>query len=372
MGPLTIRSIETIPIRVELPRVYKGSHYQMGWRCTIITRVVTEEGVVGEAYNADADAEQSEIVDIIQQELAPLVEGKDCLAYEACWEAMMPPTFDQLRDRALVVQAIGCVDSAIWDAIGKALGEPLYRLWGGYRSAIPMIGIGGYYGGQQGSIEEEVEFFGQQGMVGMKFKIGKASPEEDVVRLRSAVSAAGDGFVFMVDANQAYTREEAIRFANLASEITTLRWFEEPCRWYDDRLAMRDVRMIAGVPVAAGQSEISRSAMRDLMLSGSIDVSNFDASWGGGPTEWRKVAALAAAFGVDLGHHEEPHISSHLLASVPHGTYVEAFHPDRDPIYWQMIANRPDLKEGHLQLPDGPGFGWVLDEDFIHAHRADR
>ena len=108
-----------------------------------------------------------------------------------------------------------------------------------------------------------------------------------------------------------------------------------------------------------------------MMAAGAIDVCNFDASWGGGPTEWRRVAALAAAFDVQLGHHEEAQVASHLLASQPHGTFVEAFSPARDPIFWQLIANRPSLVDGEFALPERPGFGWTLDEDFIAAHRVD-
>ena len=131
-------------------------------------------------------------------------------------------------------------------------------------------------------------------------------------------------------------------------------------------------RRRGNVNVAAGQSEISRVGMREMMAAGAIDVCNYDASWGGGPTEWRRVAALAAAFEVQLGHHEEAQIGAHLLASQPHGTYVEAFSPTRDPIFWNLIENRPSLLNGEFPLPDRPGFGWVLDEAFIEKHRVDR
>lgn len=368
-----IESIETIPLKVELDRVYKGSYYRMPHRATIITRVRTSDGIVGEAYNADSDDEQPEILSIIHEELAPLVVGRSIFSTEACWEAMHPPTRDQLRDRRLTVQAVSAVDTAIWDAVGKAAGQPLYRLWGGFRDAIPMIGIGGYYEEPgKPSIEDDVEFFLGEGMVGMKFKIGGATPEVDAARLRRAVDTAPDGWAFVVDANQGYTVAQAVEFVARASEFVKLRWFEEPCHWDNDRLAMRDVRFRTGVPIAAGQSEIGAGAMRDLLVDGAVDVVNFDASWGGGPTEWRRVAALTKVFGVQLGHHEEGHLAAHLLASVPNGTYVEAFRPERDPIFWQMIANRPALVDGDFRLPEGPGLGWVLDEDFIAAHRVDR
>src|SRR6187551_1999308 len=143
---LLIEALETIPIRVPLPFTYKGSYYQMRNRCTIITRVRTADGIVGEAYNADEDEPiQSEILAIIRDELAPRVIGQDALSTERVWESMLPSTFDQLRPRWYAMQAIACIDTAVWDAVGKAMGAPLWRMWGGYRDRIPMIGIGGYY-----------------------------------------------------------------------------------------------------------------------------------------------------------------------------------------------------------------------------------
>jgi L-alanine-DL-glutamate epimerase-like enolase superfamily enzyme len=378
--PLTIESIETIPVRASLPFTYKGSYYRMRNRCTIVTRIRTSEGIVGEAYNADEDEPlQSEILAIVRDELTPRVVGLDAFATERVWEAMLPVTFDQLRPRWYAMQAMACIDTAIWDAVGKALGQPLWRLWGGYRDRVPMIGIGGYYipedeaaKGQE--IEREIDFFqGEHGMVGMKFKVGARAPQEDAARLRRARDHAGEGFLFVVDANQGYTVPEALAFlAAVRAEGIEVRWFEEPTRWHADFRGLRDVRYRGNVNVAAGQSEISRVGIREMMAAGAIDVCNYDASWGGGPTEWRRVAALAAAFDVQLGHHEEAQVGAHLLASQPHGTYVEAFSPARDPIFWQMLENRPELVDGEFPLSERPGLGWVLDEGFIGRYRVDR
>jgi D-galactarolactone cycloisomerase len=377
--PLTIESIETIPIRVPLPFTYKGSYYKMRNRCTIITRIRTSEGIIGEAYNADEDEPlQSEIRTILHDELAPAVIGLDAFATERVWEAMLPATFDQLRPRWYAMQAMACIDTAVWDAVGKAMGQPLWRIWGGYRDRVPMIGIGGYYipddesaKGQE--IEREIDFFqSEHGMVGMKFKIGAEPPAVDAARLARARRHAGDDFLFVVDANQGYTVSEALEFvAAVRAEGIAIRWFEEPTRWHADFRGLRDVRMRGNIDVAAGQSEISRVGMREMMAAGAIDVCNYDASWGGGPTEWRRIAALASSFDVQLGHHEEAQVASHLLASQPHGTYVETFAPARDPIFWGMLENRPALIDGHFPLPEAPGLGWVLDEAFIAKYRVD-
>lgn len=175
----------------------------------------------------------------------------------------------------------------------------------------------------------------------------------------------------MADANQGYTPEQALTFLHLI-EGDNIRWFEEPVHWYNDRLAMRDVRLKAGVPVCAGQSEIGRAAARDLMADGAIDVCNFDASWSGGPSEWRRVAGLAASYGVQMAHHEEAQLAVHLISSIPHGTYVEAFHPDRDPVFWNIDAGRAPLRDGLLAVPDRPGLGIEFDWEWIDQFRLDR
>ena len=82
------------------------------------------------------------------------------------------------------------------------------------------------------------------------------------------------------------------------------------------------------------------------------------------------MAAMALSFDVRMCHHEEAHIGAHLLASIPHGTFADTMHADRDPIWNHMIANRPDVVNGHITLSGRPGLGWELDEDFIRKYRV--
>ena len=366
---LTIERIETVAVRVPLDRVYKGSHYRMTHRSTIITRIHTASGIIGEAYAGDEDAGLADINAIILNEIAPVLVGEDAFATERCWQLARPATWDILRDRRLGLVATACVDVAIWDAVGKALNRPLHKLWGGYRTQVPVITIGGYYAADA-DITAEVRGLVDAQFAGMKFKIGGLTPEEDAIRFREARKAAGPDFKLAVDANLGWTPAEAIRFAQLVDDCDIM-WFEEPCVWQNDRRAMRDVRLAGGVPVCAGQSEFSAAGCRDLMETGSIDFCNFDSSWSGGPTEWRRAAAIASVYDVRMAHHEEPQVASHLLASIPHGTFLEYFHPQRDPIWHNIIANKPKLENGHIQLPTGPGLGWELDLDYIAKYRTE-
>jgi D-galactarolactone cycloisomerase len=366
-----ITSIEVTPIEVPLARVFRGSHYSMDRRATLITRIHTDEGVTGEAYNGDDPDEQHTIAAIIREEIAPRLDGSSPLQVERLWQEMLPLTFDILRDRRTVVLAMACVDSALWDLLGKVAGIPLSVLWGGYTTELPIIAIGGYYEQTHAELAAEIEAYLELNLAGCKMKVGGASPADDAARFRAMREAGGEDFVLIADANQGYTVAEAVEFCRLV-EDAGLRWFEEPVRWNIDVVGMRDVRFKTGVPIAAGQSELSIAGVRSLAEAGAIDVCNFDASWSGGPTEWRRVAGLAAAYGIEMAHHEEPQIAAHLLASVANGTYVECFHPDRDPLFWNLIANRPDIQAGRYPVPEGPGLGLILDEDYIARHRVDR
>jgi D-galactarolactone cycloisomerase len=362
--PLHLESVEVVPIRVPLGRVFQGSKYSMDSRCTLITRIRTREGIVGEAYNGDEPRTQAEIARIIVDELGPLLAGREIPAQAALWNSLLPPTFDILRDRRLVIMAMAAIDSAAWDAAGKALGVPLWRLWGGSRSSLPIIAIGGYYDADEGALAREMADYRRLGIGGCKFKVGGRSPEEDAGRLRAARAAAGPDFVLMADANQAWTLSEALRFARLVEDLD-VRWLEEPVRWANDRLDLAALRTKTPIPITAGQSETTASGARDLIASGAIDVCNFDASWGGGPSVWLRVAAVAETYGVEMGHHEEPQVAAHLLAGVANGTYLECFHPDRDPIFWQMLASRGGPVDGRYDLSEAPGLGLELDPAFI-------
>ena len=370
-GALIIEHVETICIIAPLAREFRGSHYRMTHRATVIMRLHTDQGIIGEAYVGDEDHSLAEIDRIIHEEIAPVLVGQDAMAVERRWQDMVPVTYDILRDRRLGLVALAAADTAIWDAIGKALGQPLWKLWGGFRNRIHMIAIGGYYGEPLGSIEEEMAQYQELGLAGVKFKVGGRSAREDAERVMKAREAAGDEFIIAIDANQGYTVPVALELCKRLDGVG-VRWFEEPVQWTNDRRSLRDVRHIGGIPVAAGQSELSPSGCRDLMEHGSIDVCNFDASWSGGPTAWRRTAAIAHSYDVQMGHHEEPQVSSHLLASQPHGTYAECFHPDRDPFWWNLIANRPALVDGQIELSDRPGLGWDLDWDYVEKYRIRR
>ncbi|MDB5534421.1 MAG: mandelate racemase/muconate lactonizing enzyme family protein [Hyphomicrobiales bacterium] len=367
-----ITRIEAIHVRIALPRDFRGSIYHVPEKNAVITRIYTDHGPMGEAINGEGNAEShAAAVKVIETELTPRLIGQDASNIEALWTKMWAATHVSTRDRRPEVRAIACIDSALWDIKGKQANMPLYKLWGGARDSLPIIAIGGQYhdGYAAADYGKEVAFYKDYGLAGCKFKVGGKTPAEDAHRTRAARAAVGDDFVLCVDANRGWSLATALEYCRHVRDLD-LRWFEEPCHWHDDKRDMAQMRLKSGLPICAGQSEITAEACRDLVLTGAIDVCNLDASWGGGPTAWLRVAKMAACFGVEMGHHGEPVVGSHLLAAVANGTYVETHHPDRDPIFHKMVGGRGKIANGYYELPQAHGWGVTLDEEMIAKYRV--
>jgi len=368
---MKIHSIESIAIEIPLKRNFGGSTYSVTKRCTVITRARTDEGLASEVYNGDNREHGREIVRLIHEDLAPRLAGMEVLEVERAWQAMFELTHTS-RDRKTLLEAISCVDCALWDLVGKSQGKSVCALLGGTRDRLPIISIGGYYmaGKTLADIGREMESYRAAGMAGCKFKVGGLAPDEDAKRVEAARRAAGPDFLLVVDANRGWNAQEAIRFARLVEPLG-IGWFEEPCHWYDDVALMARVRQATGIPVTAGQCEITSHGVRRLVEAGAVDFVNFDVSEGGGVTDWRRAAEICRNAGVRMAHHEESQIAQQLLAGVPHGTYVECFaDPDRDPVWQAMWANRPPARNGHMEVSQQPGFGLELDWKLVDRYRV--
>jgi len=367
---MRIHGVDAIAIDIPLKKNFGGSTYSVLKRSTVITRLRTDEGITSEVYNGDNREHGRDIARMIREELAPLIVGMDVFASERIWANLFALSTAN-RDRKTLMEAIACVDCAVWDAIGKATGRGVRELLGGFTDKVPIISIGGYYmeGKTLSDIGREMEAYRCAGMAGCKFKVGGLSPTQDAQRVAAARKAAGPDLLLAVDANRGWSAEEAIQFARLIEPLD-IRWFEEPCHWYDDAALMARVRANTRIPITAGQSEITSHGVRRLIEAGAVDIVNYDVSEGGGVTDWRRAAALCATAGLAMAHHEESQIAQHLIAAVPHGTCIECFaDPERDPVWQSMWVNRPPIKDGMMPVAPGPGFGLELDAKMIEKYR---
>jgi L-alanine-DL-glutamate epimerase-like enolase superfamily enzyme len=180
----------------------------------------------------------------------------------------------------------------------------------------------------KGTIDEmaaEIAGYVGEGYTAVKVGFGKKGfarlvedPNRDLEFVQAAREAIGDGVDLMVDAGYKVRWEvtQAIRIVR-DMERYRIRWIEEPVRWDDQLEGLRLVREGSPIPVTAGQGEISRFGVRDLILHGRVSILNVEVTIAGGVTEWRRMAALASHFHVEMAHHEESQIALHLLASIP-------------------------------------------------------
>ncbi len=365
---LSIGRIEAIPFAIPLPRAFAGPGYTVTHRTATLTRVHAG-GLVGEALNASGETGMAETVArIVEAEIAPLLAGRDTADIDGCWLAADAVTARIDRDIRPAVRALSAVDCALWDLAGKAAGLPLHRLWGASRPTLRTLANAGY------DAASSPEAFAQEmlelqalGLGGCKFKVG-GDPGHHAARVEAARAAVGPDFVLAADANRSWDRERAVRFCRLV-EGMGLRWLEEPCGWRNASEDDAHVRRVTGMAICAGQSEISGRGCAQLMETGAIDICNFDASWGGGASEWRRVAGFAALKGIAMAQHGEPHLGIHLVGSATRRTYVETHHPDRDPLFHGMIVDRGPLQDGHYTAGEGAGWGVTLDMDRLQRYR---
>ncbi|MFI6348552.1 mandelate racemase/muconate lactonizing enzyme family protein [Streptomyces sp. NPDC050560] len=367
-----IERAEAVAVEVQLPATFLGSTYSVPTRNTVITRLHTDDGLVSQVYNGDPPSAARTIAHTVTEELLPALVGRSIFDHRALWAAM-GDRVRHMRDKAVGMQSVACLDTALWDLKGKALGTNVASLLGGNATSVPAMAIAGYYaeGKTLDDLAEEMRGLGAAGVAGCKVKVGGRTPAEDAERVAAARDGGGPGFALAVDANRGWTVREAADFAARIAHLD-IKWFEEPCHWYADGEWMGQLARRCPLPICAGQSEISSHGMHRLFAAGGVDVMNFDASEAGGPSEWQRAHAVAGMYGAGVGHHEEPQMAIQLLASTPARTYVECFpDPDRDPVFAHMMTAGPRLGDGVISVPQRDGFGLEFDEDFVGRHTVE-
>ena len=276
---MKIKHVEAIPLVRNLDEEFVGGTYRITSRNTIVTRVELDNGIIGEVFGGDETQYQMDVCHIVNDIYGPLVSGGDVTDVELHFDRMWHKKLDldqrsihnlDLAKHCVRMQAIACVDNAIWDALGKSLKLPVYKLLGGYRDKVPVIAIGGYVmkGKTIADLETEVAHYRELGVCGMKLKVGRSSLEEDIERARRARKIGGPDFHLCTDANQAWTIDQAMQFARAARDLN-LAWLEEPIQWQDQIEGNARLRTV-GIPVCLGQGEISRHGCRDLIMSARL------------------------------------------------------------------------------------------------------
>jgi L-alanine-DL-glutamate epimerase-like enolase superfamily enzyme len=183
-------------------------------------------------------------------------------------------------------------------------------------------------------------------------------------------AALGPDIDIMVDAHGTFTVGDAKRFAAMVADCD-LAWFEEPVIG-DDKQGMAEVRASCSIPIAAGESEATRFAFRDLAMMRAVDVFQPDLGFCGGVTEGMRIAAIAAAFNLRFAPHlwaGAPCFFAGLhLCAASSASYILEYSLGANPMIHDLAEETIAVEDGMIAVPDRPGLGLTVSEAFLKAH----
>jgi L-alanine-DL-glutamate epimerase-like enolase superfamily enzyme len=327
--------------------------------CVLIF-IDTDKEVTGESLLFTFGTKRLDVLNSMVLSLKSLVIGENPDYTERIWQKLWKE-LGFFGNKGIYLFGLSAIDMACWDVVGKAAGKPLYKLFGAYRDEVPAYSSGLWL---TQSIEElvvEARGFLSEGFRAMKMRIGKPRLEEDVERVRAVRQAVGPEVDLMVDANQRFTVEHAIRLGRKLEEFN-LAWFEEPVPAYDIEGSAR-VAAALDVPIATGENEYTRYGFRHLLETKAADILMPDLARVGGFTELLKVAHMAEAYEVPISPHIFSEQSLQILGTIPNGTYLE-YMPRFSPLYQEKLQ----FKDGWVVLPKRPGIGFTFSSDAMKSY----
>jgi L-alanine-DL-glutamate epimerase-like enolase superfamily enzyme len=259
---------------------------------------------------------------VIGDTLAPLVEGQP-LAIGSLWEAMGA----QLRNAGrpgIGFCALSAVDVALWDLQARLLGAPLVSVLGAVHETATVYGSGGFTSYSLDRLAGQLAGWVEAGIPRVKIKVGR-DERADPERLATARESIGPDVELYVDANGAYSRKQALGWAERYALEWDVRWFEEPVSSADlDGLRQLRDRVPATIEIAAGEYAYVPADVRQML--GCVDCLQLDVTRCGGFTGFLRAAAVAAAHGLDVSAHGAPQLAAHACCAIPRLRHVEWFH----------------------------------------------
>ena len=321
---------------------------------TLVVCEVAAGGERGLGYTYSHTAAAALIEDL----LAPEVIGRDALDTPATWRAMAARVRNVGRP-GLASTAISAIDAALWDVRARLAGVPLVALLGRAHEQVDLYASGGFtsYGLEQ--LNDQLAGWADRGFRAVKIKVGR-EPERDADRVAAARSAIGEDVELFVDANGAYSRKQALGFAELFAEQGVI-WFEEPVSSEDlEGLRLLRDRAPARIEIAAGEYGYGLHDFRRLLEAGAVDCLQADATRCGGITGFLAVASLCLAYGIGLSAHTAPALHLHACCAALPLRHLEWFH-DHVRIE-RMLFDGAQEPVGGALLPDlsRPGLGLEL------------
>jgi L-alanine-DL-glutamate epimerase-like enolase superfamily enzyme len=298
---------------------------------------------------------------LIGEMLAGVAVGRSALDPPGAWDAMVRAVRNAGRP-GIASMAIAAMDVALWDLKGRILGRSVSDLIGSLRTEVPVYGSGGFVSMSDDELVRQLQGWVEDlGCRAVKIKIGEAwgtSERRDLERTEVARRAIGEATGLFVDANGGYERKQAIRMAERLRDLD-VAWFEEPVS-SDDLDGLRMVAEAVTPDVAAGEYGYDLVYFERMCAARAIDCLQADVSRCAGITEWLRVAAVAAAHGLEISGHTAQSLHLHAATAVPNLRHLEYF-ADHARAERLLFDGVPDVKDGVLRTdPSRPGIGLLL------------
>jgi L-rhamnonate dehydratase len=268
------------------------------------------------------------------------------------------------------VMAMAAVEMAMWDAKGKHLGQPLWKLWGGvYRRNVEVSAY--LFGTDQLKLAASAQTFLDQGYRSFKVKIGMGA-DSDITNVETVRKVVGN-LNLRADVNSAWTPGTARRTLEKLRPFD-LQYIEQPLE-LDDLLGHAQLRQMQPVPVALDESAYTLADVSNIIRMGAADVILLDPHEIGGLWQTIKAAAIAEAAGIpvtlhsggELGFSQSAYVQ--LAASIPNMSL--AIDSERDYLSGDVVTSPPSVKEGCFDLPTDPGLGVLPDFRLLDKHQTE-
>jgi L-alanine-DL-glutamate epimerase-like enolase superfamily enzyme len=336
---------------------------------SVLVVVRSEDGTegIGECYPIRAAWGARLLANFVREGLAPKIIGMDALEADVIWSRMYHGVTPRQGDKGIMLPGISGLDIAIWDLIGKVLGQPVHVLLGGrHRRRVPAYAsIGGGADMTPDEMVRAVARYREQGFGAFKIRMHWGSrrldvaPAKDLAMFRAVRRLLGDGVPLAFDANNGYSSASAIRQGR-SMEEDGLAFFEEPVP-VQDYAGLASVADALDTPVGAGEQEYTRWQIRDLIDRGHVDIVQPDVLKCGGLTEMRKCMwHCELCHKTFLPHQNQAIIglsaNLHLLSAIPDDASMMEY-TGPQPAIAQLFAQIPIPKDGWFEVPDEPGIG---------------
>ena len=355
---LTIRSLTARAVVAPLARPLRTASGEIPAAPLLLIDLATEEGVTGRAYLFGYTKVTLRALKALTEDLAPLLAGKPVAPQDRA--ADCERSFRLLGRQGLLGMALSGIDMALWDALGRALNQPVVTLLGGTARPIPAYDSYGLIDlkGDSKRIERSLA----QGFRAIKIKIGGGDLADDVKAVREVRSIVGAEIRLMVDYNQSLSAPEAIRRLKALKQYD-LTWVEEPVP-AEDLIGHAAVRASGLAPVQTGENWWFAADMAKAIEAGASDHAMPDIMKIGGVTGWLRAAALAEAASLPVSSHIFVEASAHVMPVTPTALYLEYLDSAG------AILKEPLSVVDGAVTARGPGLGLEWDEDKVARYAA--